>query len=514
MRPNRPALLFLLLPLVLPPLRPVGASADPRPASDAAEFVAETDAWTTDALARLEVVPGAAMAVVVGNEIVLANGWGTADREANLPSTADTQFYIASATKPFTGLLAALLDERGEMDLQSSLASHLDGASMPAELRPDEVKLANLLSHTSGIDNGGIGFRVAYSGQHDAETLWSLIPRSTPMPEAPLGTYRYTNVGYNVYTMLLDRESGTPWQDRLQTEIFGPLGLARTTAYVSVGKEAGWPAAAPYFGLDPGGVIRVPLEKRDNTMQSAGGMMTTANDAARWLVFQVNEGRLDGDQLVDAEVVRRTQAKLAEFTERDPIFGEATGYGLGWEHASHAGHAVLAHGGGFPGFRSLLSFMPEAGIGVAFFVNEGSLGGELLVASVRRAYDWWLGRDLSAHDARIDAAVKRLPQVREQMAAEAAKRAAREWHLSRPRAAYAGTYTSEVYGTVVVSETEGELNVRLGNLHCVPTAFEMPETMRVELVPGRGEVIAFEPAEGAVERLVYDGETFTRAGGS
>jgi CubicO group peptidase (beta-lactamase class C family) len=478
--------------------------------SDAPAFAAETDAWVSDALARLERVPALALTVVVDDEVVLARAWGTADRETGTPADGRTQFYIASATKPFTGLLAAMLDAAGEVDLDSPLAGHLHGAALDPALKPAEVKLRDLLTHTSGIENGPIGFRVAFSGEHDPGLLWSLLDDSVPAENAPLGTYKYTNVGYNIYTMISDRETGKRWQDQLRDRIFAPLGMERTTAYVTLGRAKGWPGAAPYFAFGREGLQRVPLEKTDETMQSAGGLLSTAEDLGRWLRFQMAGGRLDGRQVVDAAVLRAThEALVSAEAESGSPFGQSA-YGLGWSHGSFRERSVLSHGGGFSGFRSVISFAPDERIGVAAMVNEGSIGSMLLETAVGAAYDWWLGTAEGTPQEDVEQLVQRMAMFADRMKADYGKRDQREWMLARPRTAYAGTYVSELFGTVVVAERDGRLEVTQGNLHCVAEPFTQEETARVELIPGSGHVIVFEPAEGAVERIRLDGDEYAR----
>lgn len=482
-----------------------------RPPTDAAAFAADTDTWMQAALDRVEVVPAIAIAVVVGDEVVLTRGYGAADREAGTAATDETLFYIASATKSFTGLLATILDARGVIDLASPLADHLDGVSLAPELLADRVTLRELLTHTSGIDNDPIGYRVAYSGEHDPETLWRLLESSTAAEDAPRGTFLYNNVGYNIYGMIVDRETGVTWQEHLDAEIFTPLGMTRTSAYASRGPAHGWPVAAPYFGLDPGGTRRLYLEKQDDTMQSAGGMMTTARDVARWLELQITNGRLDGRRIVSEDVMERTHEVLVEAPDRDALFGQ-TGYGLGWSHGTHRDHHVISHGGGFPGFRSIISFMPDESLGVAIMVNEPSIGGMLLELATERAYDWWLGADLAEDDAALDSLAAKVPAYRERMAAQLEARAKRQWMLSRPRPAYAGTFVSDLFGTLTIDARDGALHVQNGNLRAGAEPFERPETIRLELIPGRGQLLVFEPAEGDVERVLYDDTVFTRVG--
>ena len=313
--------------------------------------------------------------------------------------------------------------------------------------------------------------------------------------------------------MILDRETGVRWQDHLEREIFSPLDTPRTTAYVSLGKREGWPSAAPYFGLLPTGIERLTLEKSDETMQSAGGLLTTPRDVARWLEFQINDGRLDGKQIVDADVVRATHEERVEGSSPSPLFPQS-GYGLGWAHGAHGEHLVLSHGGGFAGFRSVVSFLPEERIGVAVFVNESSVGGRLMGVVAQRAYDWWLGLPVDGHDEAVRELASMVEVARGKLAADLEKRAAREWQLTRPNAAYTGRFLNDLYGTIEISEVDDGLEVRMGNLHCRAEAFTKPETMRVELVPGRGEVFLFQPAEGTVEQLVYDGVAFVLVSGS
>lgn len=507
----------LLLALALSAAAPASAQSGAtgpsrhRALTEAPRFREDAERWVTDALARLSVIPGITLTVVVEDKVVLARGFGSIDGERRVPSDADTLYYIASSTKSFTALAAALLDARGTLDLDSTLASHVEGVTVDAALRPGEIKLRDLLTHTSGLDNAPIAARLAYTGEHDPATLWRLIARSTAAEGAPLGTFSYTNSGYNILGLILDRELGKPWQDLLRDEIFRPAGMARTTAYASQPGKQRWTVAPPCFGLGPEGIVRMPLEKQDNTMQSAGGLMSTASDLGRWLVLQIGDGRIDGRQVFDAAAVRATHALLVETSDTRPPFGRR-GYGLGWFHGDLHGRAVLHHGGGFPGYRASISFMPEARVGVAVMVNEDSAGGILMDALAVWAYEWWL--DVAADErraaAQLDELVAQLPVHAQRFAAHQAELAARTWQLARPRADYAGTYVSDLWGTVVITLRGEELEARAGNLVCVATPYTSPETMRVELIPHRGQVVVFEPATGPVERIVIDGDAYTR----
>lgn len=510
--PCRPPLARLLgaLSVALPLATPAAAVPPPRPATDAPAFVAETEAWIPEALDQLG-VPALALTVVRGDETVLARAWGMADREAGIPADGQTQFYIASATKPFTALMACLLQAEGQLDLDSPLADHLHGVAMAPELRPQDVKLRDLLTHTSGIEDAPISYRLAFTGEHDPDLLWRLLAAATPAENAPLGTYRYTNTGYNILTMITDRETGKVWQDQLRDRIFVPLGMSRTTAYVSLGEREGWPCAAPYFAFGPNGVKRIDLRKSDSTMQSAGGLLTTAEDMGRWLRFQVSDGIVDGRRIVDGGIVTATHEPLVLTGEAagSSLFG-SNAYGLGWSHGTFKGHRVLSHGGGFAAFRSMVAFLPDQDLGVAVMVNEGSVGTMLLEAATTYALDWWLGTTETQPPAILETLAKEKDGFAMRVAADRAKRAERTWMLSRPRSDYAGTYRSDLFGTIRIVAHGDSLEVSQGNLHGMAEPLPKEETVRVELILGSGRVLAFEPAEGAVERVVLDGATYER----
>ena len=482
-----------------------------RAPADAGVFASAADLWAPQVLRTLEGVPGFAMVVVVDDEVVLSRGYGQADIEHRLESTDETLYYIASATKPFTALLATMLDARGRIVLDDPLAAHLHGASLDAALRPQEVELRDLLTHTAGIDNPPLVWRLAYTGDYDSELLWKLLEKSIPMDKAPLGQYEYTNVGYNIYGLIVARETGRPWQDLMQEEIFAPLGMERTTASASRPQKREWPIAGPYYGLLPDGWRRVATEKTDATMHTAGGVFTTARDLGRWLEMQINAGTLDGRQVVDPALVRTTHAPLVEVTNDRPPFGQ-TASGLGWAHGGWRDRRVLFHGGGFPGYAALVSFMPEERIGVAVLVNETHLGDALVGLATVWAYDWWLQvpEAEGAASGMLDEMVARRDKVRAGIAADIDKRSSRSWTLSRPLADYVGRYANELYGTVEILAEEGTLAVRQGNLRCRAEPFTKPDMIRVEMIDGRGTALAFKIGAAGVDGLELQDIAYAR----
>jgi len=469
---------------------------------------ADIDAAIARALERLGVAPGFAVAAYT-REGVYARGFGVTDVGTGERVSADTAFYIASSTKPLTALALAKLDARGELNLDQSLAAYAPDSPFSTAVRASEVKLRDLLSHTHGIENDAIVHRTAFSGEHDPETLWRLLGACAANEEAPLGSFDYTNVGYNIATILTDRQLGVRWQDLLQREIFDPAGMTRSTAVMSRG--VGWSVARPHRSALPEGPQRIYLEKTDQTMQSAGGVIMSANDAARWLELMIENGRVRGRQVISPDVIAATRAPLATLSEN---FGgyQRDQYGLGWYLGQHRGEPMLQHFGGFAGFRAHVSYLPDRGVGVAGFVNDSSAAFPLPDIIANYIYDLTAGRAEAEADLNsgIDAMVQERDAGIARIATDRANRAGRAWTLTRPREAYAGAYENEEYGQFNVTSEAGALTVTCGVLRSVAEPFPQPDSLRVELVPFSGGAVSFQGDGPHPDALTFQGRRFAR----
>ena len=476
---------------------------------DANRFRTDADAFIRRAMDRVGVVPGLSIAVVEGEDVLLTAGYGVADLETGAPVDADTRFYIASSTKSFTALAIAAMAARGEVDLEAPLAAWSTAPGSPVDLFAG-VSLTDLLSHRSGLDNSPMSFRAAMSGEHTPEAMRSLVAATVARDDTPHGTFRYSNAGYNLATTLLEARDGRDWRVLVRDEVLRPIGMMDTTGWVSEARADGV-VAAGHLGHGADGPVRSPLQKVDATMQSAGGLVSTADDMARWLEIQINDGVLDGRRIFPAGLVASTHRRLAT---NDATFGPYVreSYGLGWQIGRYGDDVLIHHFGNFAGSRAHVSFMPERRLGVVVMVNEDAVAGDLADLVANYVYDWHAGRaDLeAAYDDALTAFVEDRDAARASIARQTADRATRPWMLARPRSAYVGTYENPVMGTVRVVERDGALIVSVGVMEAVAEPFTRPESIRVELAPLQGQVILFA-AEGATpDSLVFLGETFER----
>lgn len=480
-------------------------------AQDRAGFPAAMDAFARRALTRTEAVPGIAVTVVDRDGRVFAAGYGVADIETGAPVTAETRFYIASATKSFTALGVAAMARRGEIDLDAPLSDWSPTSGAPADIA-GRVSLTDLLSHRSGADNPAISFRAAFSGGWTPGLMWGLTDQTRWRAEGAYGAFVYSNAGYNLATVLLEHERGRDWRALVREEVLEPLGMADTTAFIDEARADGAVVAAGHLGLVAGAPTRSPLQKVDATMQSAGGLISTADDMAIWLEAQINDGRVGGRQRLPSGLIASTHAPRVA---QEMTFGEyaRTGYGLGWQVGRYGDDLLIHHFGNFSGSRAHVSFMPERGLGVAVLVNEDAVAGELADLVANYAYDWFAGLpDIDAvYDRKLDALITRRDRRRAGLAAGLEARARRPRTLSLPDGAYVGEYISPAYGTMTVREADGRLVLSIGVMSAVSENYTDPESLRVELTPLAGEVVTFRiDAAGRPASLEYDGAVFIR----
>lgn len=454
---------------------------------------------------------GTAIVVVRDGKIVYEGYFGFADLENRVPVASDTGFYIASSTKPLFALDVLLQEAAGRLDTGTTLQAmfpdlRFEGVDARA------IAVRDLLVHTSGIDNAPLTWASAYSGIHDQDSLAKLVAASGADAEAPRGSFRYSNVGYNLTSLWSSRVLDLPWQQSLRDAVFAPLGMQRSSAYASDAARHGWPLAKPYSiaSATPGEALY--LRKADETMHAAGGVIATARDLARLLVAELEEGRVDGEQVFPAAVIARSQQDQAVVQDRYQDF-ERSGYAWGWYSGTYKQQRLLHHFGGFAGTHAHLSFMPAAGIGLVVLNNEDMLAPRLTSLVADYVYGQLLG-DAGTHDrvaARFAELEAETVRMQASLPARRAALQARTWQLSLPRKAYAGRYRGEALGELVVEvDDAGAMRLQWGRVASVATAMEAADTVRVEFVPNSGQGVRFTVDAGRATGLEFAGLRFDR----
>jgi CubicO group peptidase (beta-lactamase class C family) len=238
---------------------------------------------------------GAVTVVVAKDRVLHLEATRSADLAAKRPMTPDTLFWIASMTKPVTGVAVLMLQDDGKLKVSDPVATYLPGF---ADLKTPSGKPANLtitqiLTHTSGL-----GEATGQAAQ-DAKTLADLekIWLATPMQYEPGEKWKYTQSGINAAARIVEVISGKTFDVFVQERIFDPLGMKDTTFYPTEAQRARL-VTAYAKNATTGALDVVPPRSefgpRNRPPQGNGGLYSTASDYARFCRMLLNGGTLDG----------------------------------------------------------------------------------------------------------------------------------------------------------------------------------------------------------------------------
>ncbi|MBK5260182.1 MAG: beta-lactamase family protein [Thermoanaerobaculia bacterium] len=276
-------------------------------------------------------VPGASLLVIRDGQTVVARSWGLSDVEARVSATPATNYRLASVTKQFTAASILLLAEDGKLTIDDPLRRWL--SSLPAAA--DAVTIRHLLTHTSGlVDYEDVVSPDTSVPLRDADVLRLLESQNTTY-FVPGSSYRYSNSGYALLALIVERASGQTFASFLRDRIFAPLGMSNTVAFEQ-GLSSVANRAYGYTEVDG------KWTRTDQSMTSAvlgdGGIYSSIEDLAKW-----------DAALYDDELLSAVSRKLA-FTPHTPTNVKDVAYGFGWRITGD----TFWHSGETIGFRNVI----------------------------------------------------------------------------------------------------------------------------------------------------------------
>lgn len=476
--------------------------------------------WSADVRAYAERltdagrVPGLGVAVVVGDRIAFSEGFGLADRSTGVPVDEGTRFYIASSSKALTATAVVSLAEQGRIDLTAPVTDYLPGLEFGEGVEANDITIHDLLSMTEGLDDSlPVIFRTAYSGEFTPEQLIALLSIAGAAEQG--SAFDYSNLPYNILGLVLDavhdeQLTAGGWKPAVRRSVLEPLGMHETTSMVnSVEADR---IAMPHALAPSGEFDRIRLAKDDTNMHAGGGHLTSARSLVRFLAAHIGGGSLEGRQVFPPSVIENTHR---EHATQDRSYGdfERDGWGYGWDRALWRGERILQRFGGFAGFYSHMSFMPERGIGVVALSNgvSGFPAADLIALYI---YDRLLGRENL--DAEYDAQFEEITAIHRDRAQRfeqaRADRAERLEPLPNPLPAYAGTYYNEALGTMKWQVVAGGLELTMGAIRSRAEIFSASDNLLRITPTGGGTVVRFEFVDGEdrASRVIWNDAVFTR----
>jgi len=317
-------------------------------------------AWTTSVDAVFADVakpgsPGCALAVFRDGRIAYERGYGMADLEHDVPITPSSVFYVGSLSKQFTAFAAALAASEGRLSLDDEVRKWIP--ELPEY--GSRLTVRHLVHHTSGLRDYNTLFDIAGRRNDEAfdnQTVLRIVARQRALNFRPGEEYLYSNSGYVLLSLIVERALGMPLAEFAKAWMFQPLGMRDTQFYDDVTRLVKNRAFA--FDRTSSG------DWRDNTPHSqrtgAGGVLTTVRDLLAW-----------DNNFYEPKV--GTRALISQVHEIGALnSGKALTYAYGLQIGQYRGQRLVEHGGSLGGYRAHLMRLPDERTSVACLCNFGA----------------------------------------------------------------------------------------------------------------------------------------------
>jgi D-alanyl-D-alanine carboxypeptidase len=339
-------------------LVPFSVRAQAGPAD--ARLAGQIDSITSAGLASSG-VPSASVAVVRHGEIVYAHAYGSAKLAPSVAATPDMRYGIGSISKQLTAATVLLLQQDGKLSLDDHVSRFVPGLT-----RGNEVTIRELLSHTSGYQDFWPQDYVPPLMQKPISAQ-GILDRwaKQPLDFDPGTKWQYSNTNFVIAALIVEKASGMPFFQFLQSRILDPLGMKSAIDFDARGPTSVQPIGYMRYALGP---LRPATSTGPGWMAGAGELAMTASDLARWDIAMIKQSLLapQSYKAMETTVLLRN--------------GVSTGYGLGVDVGMMNGHRVIEHNGEVAGFTGENLVFPDDSAAVVVLTNQDAARADGVIA--------------------------------------------------------------------------------------------------------------------------------------
>ncbi len=318
-------------------------------------------------------IPGMAVAIVQGNEIVYARGFGLRDVENNLPFSTDTRFLVGSTTKSMTSLLVAQMVERGVLTWDTPVTDILPGFRTSDDALTEQITVRDLMGMGTGLESSPIA--ALNWGE------WTVDDMLNAIAEQAVGGdfgehYAYNNevyalAGYAALSALGDELTSDAYAALINDSLFEAIGMPSALVgddQTHVGGDVAYPYETPILG-DTEGFSRMTVPPI-GVVAPSGAVWMNVEDMARYVITQKNGGITpDGTRIVDESILAETWIPGVTVDFDAPGVTDPA-YGMGWVSLNYHDLPILYHDGGWQGYSTQMMIYPSADVGVVLFANS------------------------------------------------------------------------------------------------------------------------------------------------
>lgn len=398
-------------------------------------------------------IPGLSIVIVKNGQVVYMKGFGVKDIQTNAPVDEHTLFFIASNTKLFTATALANLDYNKKLSLNDKITKYFPDYRLYDTNTTRLVTIRDLLSHRIGTKT--------FQGDF---TFWnSKLSRREIMHRMrllkPQGQFRqdygYCNSCFLTAGEVIPVVTRQPWEVYVYDSIVIPVGMTNThtlSNHISQLPNI----ATPYTNIYTGTLHAVPYDQWDN-LAPAASITSNVNDLSKWLMFQLDSGKVNGKQVIPWPVLQATRSMNTVVASRASGATHFVGYGLGLFMKDYNGRMVYYHSGGAAGMISLVTFLPEEKLGFAILTNNDNHG--FLNPLQAQIIDAYTGVPF------VNKSKQQLPGFNLETQKQLNEISAWETRVKNAKPvtdlnSYAGEYEHELYGKLIITAKDGRLLLR------------------------------------------------------
>ncbi len=419
------------------------------------------DNYVNKALAEWQ-IPGVAVCVVKNGKVVLMKSYGVREMNGTAKVDENTLFMIGSNTKAFTATALAMLGTEnlpagrsGKLSLDDKVQKWLPDFKLYDPWVAKEANIRDLLCHRLGFETFQGDFMFFDSDLTVAQV------REKMGKLKPMYSFRskwgYTNSAFLTAGEIIPKVTGKTWAEYVTDNIFKPLGMNNSLALSKDIKTAA-NASLPHTVVR-GELRKVPYGNIDN-LAPAGSISSSANDMSKWVIAQLNAGKLDGKEIIPPAAIGQTRIPHSILGNGGHMYNKAhfSLYGLGWFLEEYAGKKIVAHTGGVNGFVTSVCLVPEEKLGIIVLTNtDANIFFEALRNEIQDAY---LGLPYRNYSKVYLDGQKADEQEKEKEFKTAKDTIAMNLKTELPLTAYAGEYLHDVYGNMNIRLENGKLIMR------------------------------------------------------
>ncbi|HEY8311376.1 MAG TPA: serine hydrolase domain-containing protein [Gemmatimonadaceae bacterium] len=314
------------------------------------DLAAKVDSISAEVLTTTG-VPSASVAVVRHGRIVYAHAYGSAKLDPMLSANADMLYGIGSISKQITAAAVLLLQQDGKLSLNDPVSRFVPGL-----MRGSEVTIRELLSHTSGYQDFWPQDYVPPLMEKPI-TPQGILDRwaKQPLDFDPGTRWQYSNTNFVIAALIVEKASGMPFFQFVQTRILNPLGMKSAIDFDALGPSSVQPIGYMRYALGP---LRPAVSTGPGWMHGAGELAMTASDLARWDISMIDQSLLSHKSYQEME----TTVLLND--------GVSSGYGLGVDVGTAGSHRLISHNGEVAGFTANNLVFPDDSAAIVVLTNQ------------------------------------------------------------------------------------------------------------------------------------------------